>query len=108
MAYQFKEPNPKVECFNIWVGVKDIEVLNQISEFEHISRSKLFMLHMNTRKENYERIRKKIYQKNLSGKKTLKKSKNKVRQEQDFSQCLPYFRDQESHRDVSKEQLVFL
>lgn len=100
MAYQFKEPNPKVECFNIWVGVKDIEVLNQISEFEHISRSKIFMLHINTRKESYERLRKKIYQKNLYRQKILKKSKSKVCQEEDLSQCLPYFRDQKSHRTV--------
>lgn len=97
MAYQFKEPNPKVECFNIWVDHEDIETLGQISEFEHISRSKVFMLYINTRKESYERLRKKIYQKNLSRQKILKKSKIKVCQEKGLNQCLPYFRDQESH-----------
>ena len=41
MAYQYKESKVNVELINIYIDIHNLEFLHRVSEFFHISRSKL-------------------------------------------------------------------
>lgn len=94
MAYQYKESKVNVELINIYIDIHNLEFLHRVSEFFHISRSKL--LDFKLKGGNYEQIQNKLKKANkkvLSKQKNISKDKTKMQKREYFCECLPYFAD---------------
>lgn len=106
MAYQFRETsNVKVELINVYIDPIILGHLNAIANFEGVSRSKLLSLYLKGG-GNYDYIIKQIQKRNkkiLLRHQNAKQIKKAVQKAAYRSECLPYFADTSTHRELSAQ-----
>ena len=99
MAYQFKEDKINVELTNIYIDKKDLDFLQEVADFFHISRSKVLSIKLQG--GDYERFENRIrkYNKAKTNKKILLKQKRakackkNLQERGHICELLPYFAD---------------
>ena len=103
-AFQFREEKtPNLTLCYIYIDEELLQKFQDIAEFEKLSRSKILNIKLKNKGEGYEKLIKKIHKKNIHRHKNTKKNKKKMPVRKEVSEQLPYFRDQGTNTNVSRQ-----